>query len=300
MTSRQLKQFVVEGLQEYFEEKTRHDRTPIKENTMKKSELKGLVKEVVRQCIMEATTKGNTNVGGGPQYKVNHGEERLERPGLRMRARNNQNDTKQLEECGMEGQQFQTNVAAPSKEDVWALHNRNLEEAMKSAKALFSHNDEDEAEEIRLIKGLGLIVIKLLKMHRSMPQPTGPEAVSPDVEAGGEAPEGGEEMGGEEPAPEGGEEASAFGGGEEEPPFKGPEAEEEPSAEEPGPEPSPAPEPEAEPEPAAEEEPAAEKPKAKKKDKSVDENHKVQVKSYSTVLDAPNDPNNIRDPECPE
>ncbi len=40
--------------------------------------------------------------------------------------------------------------------------------------------------------------------------------------------------------------------------------------------------------------------KDKKKDKDVDENHRVQVRSYVTVNDNPNDPNKMRDPENPQ
>lgn len=40
--------------------------------------------------------------------------------------------------------------------------------------------------------------------------------------------------------------------------------------------------------------------KDKKKDKDVDENHRVQARSYVTVKDNPNDPNVMRDPENPQ
>ncbi len=70
-----------EGIQEYL---TAHpSRNPkVNENMMRTSELKQLVKEVVRQVVKEA----------GPQYKVRDGRSYDERTGEIMRAREIQED----------------------------------------------------------------------------------------------------------------------------------------------------------------------------------------------------------------
>lgn len=76
-----LERLVLECMAEYALPQPRSSKT-VKENTMKKSQLKALVNEVVRQCVREA----------GPQYAVNNGCSQMEQPGLRNKARLTQED----------------------------------------------------------------------------------------------------------------------------------------------------------------------------------------------------------------
>ena len=80
MTKIDLQTLIVECLREYATDNAK----PAKGNnmTLKKSELKALVNEVVRQCVKEA----------GPQYKVQGKKSQLEQPGLRNKAREIQSD----------------------------------------------------------------------------------------------------------------------------------------------------------------------------------------------------------------
>lgn len=131
MTKHDLQNLVSECLQEYFTASTLKEKT-----TMKKSELKTLVTEVVRQCVKEA----------GPQYKVRGKKSQLEQPGLRNKAREMQDDPEINE------------VAPPGLESP--MDDIGEEPNAPEGQAY------DETEEVELLKQLGQIVLKLLQMHR--------------------------------------------------------------------------------------------------------------------------------------
>lgn len=217
-----------------FDTVTSFHQKGIKENTMKRSELKGLIKEVVRQCVKEA----------GPQYKVRDGRSYIEQPGKVNRARDIQ-DTPEVNE-----------IAPPGGEPEMTGEEQPYE----------------EGDEIRLIKAVGKAIVKLLQMHKGMEEP---EA--------------------EEPEEDGEEESDA-------PPFP-PKKEKKPVADK------------------AEGELDEGGPQYKVRDgrsyiektgqvnrareiqsdpKVNESNHKVQHRSYKTINDVPQNPENLRDPEVPQ
>ena len=100
---------------------------------MKRSELKGLIKEVVRLCVKES--------GAGAAYKVRK-DTQVERPGLINRAREMQHNPEVNED-------FPPNVGAEGGQEY------------------------DEQQEIRLIKAVGKAIVKLLQMHVGMEDPEG-------------------------------------------------------------------------------------------------------------------------------
>ena len=205
-----------------------------KENTMKRSELKGLVKEVVRQCIKEA----------GPQYKVRDGRSYIEQPGKVNRARDIQ-DTPEVNE-----------IAPPGGEPEMTGEEQPYE----------------EGDEIRLIKAVGKAIVKLLQMHKDMEEP---EADEPE--------EGGEEESDappfppkkeKKPAPEKAEGELDEGG----PQYKVRDGRS--YVEQPG---------------------KVNRAREIQSDPKVNEsNHKVQHRSYKTINDVPQNPENLRDPEVPQ
>lgn len=83
MKKTQLKDLVAECLQEHLAE--RASKKKLGENKIKRSALKGLVKEVIKQCMKESNT--GSKEAAGPQYKVQTAEPQLETPGLKMRVR---------------------------------------------------------------------------------------------------------------------------------------------------------------------------------------------------------------------
>lgn len=114
-----------------------------KEHIMKKSELKQLVNEVVRQCINEA----------GPQYKVVGRKSTLEQPGLRNKAREMQSDEEINEIFPPEG----------SSEDQTPDMNTGTD---FDSTAVEEPQDYEESEEIELLKQMAMILLQLLKMHK--------------------------------------------------------------------------------------------------------------------------------------
>jgi hypothetical protein len=144
---------------------------------------------------------------------------------------------------------------------------------------LTSENGEehgyDEKEEVLLIKVMKLIADKLDAMHQE-------HELTPVQ--GMDEPIGGEPVGEpEEPS----EEPSPFGSDDREVPIEpeNPEGgEEEPSENPFG---------------KSEDEPETDEPKDDDDVPDVNENHKVQARSYMTSDDTSNDPKNVRDPEVP-
>lgn len=239
---------------------------------MKKSELKALVNEVVRQVVKEA----------GPQYKVRTGKSQVEQPGKVNRAREIQSDplvnelTKfstaldAIQRAGsasdpgaVAGAMAQKGLIRKPKRE--AMPDEDGGEGMEGMEGMEDH-PYDEQEEIEILKHIALDLIRLLKMHSAMEEP----------EAG---------AGPEEPVPAGPPE-----GGPKPPPFE-PNAETEPSEE-------PAEEPSEEP---AEKPPFPPKKKKEKEegDDDLDENHKVQARSHRTIRDVPQNPSNVRNPKVP-
>lgn len=187
MTKNDLQSLVVECLQEYFA-----DQAPkLKENSMKikKSELKALVNEVVRQCVKEA----------GPQYKVVTGKSQYERPGQVNRARQIQGDPHINEEFPPTGEE-----EVPGADELGGEIGGD------------EHGEYDEQQEIRLLKAMGQAILTLLRMHKGMEEPEGgeedgvpfkgPEGGEEEPAAPGGAPSGLPASGGEE----GGEKKSPF------------------------------------------------------------------------------------------
>jgi len=207
MTKYDLERLVMECLTDYVSDVSRKPSKPVKENTMKKSELKALVNEVVRQCVQEA----------GPQYKVRGKKSQLEQPGQRNKAREIQSDPQINEDFGAE-------FGAEGGDEGGAE---------------FGGAGGEEKSEVELLKQMAQILLKLLQMHR------------------GESPV--DNMGDEDESPE------------------VPEAPEAPEASQDAPE-------------ASEDD----------EEELQESNHKVQVRSYKTVKDLPNDPKNVRDPEVPQ
>jgi hypothetical protein len=271
MTKNDLQSLVVECLQEYFA-----DQAPkLKENSMKikKSELKALVNEVVRQCVKEA----------GPQYKVVTGKSQYERPGQVNRARQIQGEPEINEVTPPGGEDVVRALKKKSGVDnpwavAWSMKNKGeiqQEEEVPGADEMGGeiggdeHGEYDEQQEIRLLKAMGQAILTLLRMHKGMEEPEGGEEDGVPFKG----PEGGEE----EPAAPGGEPSGlpASGGeegGEKKPPFP-PKKKEAPEKKEP--------------------------PKKKKDEKEVDESFKTQNRSFKTSKDAPQDPKNVRDPKNP-
>jgi len=162
MTKNALQTLIVECLRDYA---TDNAPQPVKENrmTLKKSELKAIVNEVVRQCVSEA----------GPQYKVRGKKSQLEQPGLRNKAREIQGDPEINEEFapGDENAGEDTEQSGGGEAPwatAWAGKDKGAE-----------HGGEDEQEEIRLLKGLAMIALKLLKMHQGTEEPEGEESGEP-------------------------------------------------------------------------------------------------------------------------
>lgn len=260
MKRQELQSLVIECLQEYFVE--RHSQ-PIKENTMKKSELKALVNEIVRQVVKEA----------GPQYKVRDGRSYVEQPGKVNRAREIQSDP-MVNEVAPEGWEGTVKAmkSEPKIDNPWALahwmkgkgYSSHKEAAVPGEGEGMEDHPYDEQEEIEILKRIALDLIRLLKMHNAMEEP---------------------EAGPEEPVSTGPPE-----GGPKPPPFE-PEAETEPAEE-------PAEEPVDEP---AEKPPFPPKKKKEKEegDEDLDENHKVQARSHRTIKDVPQNPLNVRNPKVP-
>ena len=112
-----------------------YEEKGITENIMKRSELKGLIKEVVRLCVKES--------GAGAAYKVRK-DTQVERPGLINRAREMQYNPEVNEDVP-------PTDAPPS--------------------AAGTEQPYDEQQEVRLIKAVGQAVIKLLQMHKGEESP---------------------------------------------------------------------------------------------------------------------------------
>jgi len=256
-----------------------------KENTMKRSELKGLIKEVVRQCVKEA----------GPQYKVRDGRSYVEQPGKVNRARDIQ-DTPEVNEnsgyklCrGCEEEYEASDLKRglcpgcrhdQGRDDDVTDHSIYKEPSGRERQPgdpshwpgdLDEDANYEEQDEIRLIKAVGKAIVKLLQMHKGMEEPEGEE---PEVD---------------------GEKSDA-------PPFP-PKKEKKPTADK------------------AEGELDEGGPQYKvrdgrsyvektgqinrareiQSDPNVNEsNHKVQHRSYKTINDVPQNPENLRDPEVPQ
>jgi len=161
MTKYDLQNLVVECLQDYFAASA----PTIKENTtMKKSELKALVTEVVKQCVKEA----------GPQYKVRGKKSQLEQPGLRNKAREMQCDPEINEVAPPGGEDVVKALKKKSNVDnpwavAWSMKKKGQIEGESPVDGLEDSPEEhayDEAEEVELLKQLGQIVLRLLQMHR--------------------------------------------------------------------------------------------------------------------------------------
>ncbi len=225
MTKQDLQNLIVECLNEYVAE---HSPQPAKDTsmTLKKTELKSLVNEIVRQCVKEAST----------QYKVQGKKSQLEEPGKRNKAREMQEDPEINEVAPPGGEDVVKAIKKSGTADnpwavAWSMKNKGQIEN-ENDEGGEEHSQYDEGEEIRLIKGLALIVLKLLKMHQGM--------------------EG---------------------------------TENEPESEE----------------PVGEPEPKSEFPPKEKEDgEDLDENHKVQDRSFKTVKDLDNNPKNVRNPKVPQ
>lgn len=134
---------IVEGMRDYVT-----DLSPVmpqinKENTMKKTELKALVAEVVKQCVQEA----------GPQYKVRGKKSQLEQPGIRNKSREMQNDPEINENASLEGE----DDVVSSEEHVY-----------------------DEQEEIAILRQMAQLLLKLLHMHKGVDSPESSEETPED------------------------------------------------------------------------------------------------------------------------
>lgn len=176
MTKNDLQQLIVECLQECAAE---HTPTPVKENsmTLKKSELKALVNEVVRQCVKEA----------GPQYKVRGKKSQLEQPGQRNKAREIQSDP-EINEVSPPGGEKVVKAIKKSGSAVnpwavaWSMKNKGEieNEQYEESPGAEHEGGENEQEEIRLLKAMGQAIIALLKMHQGMEEPEGGEEAPED------------------------------------------------------------------------------------------------------------------------
>ena len=162
MTKYDLERLVMECLTDYVSDVPRKPSKLVKENTMKKSELKALVNEVVRQCVQEA----------GPQYKVRGKKSQLEQPGLRNKAREIQCDPQINEDFGAE-------FGAEGGDEGGAE---------------FGGAGGEEKTEVELLKQMAQILLKLLQMHRGESPAgdvgdVGDEDESPEVPDAPEPPE---------------------------------------------------------------------------------------------------------------
>lgn len=114
---------IAEGIQEYLKANPPR-RKVTQENTIKASELKFLVKEVVKQVVKEA----------GPQYKVRDGETQVERPGEIMRAREIQDDPTINEDNWIQGavDPSHKGYCTPMSKPTCTGHRRALAKRFKS------------------------------------------------------------------------------------------------------------------------------------------------------------------------
>lgn len=160
--------------------------------TLKKSELKALVNEVVRQCVKEA----------GPQYKVRGKKSQLEMPGKVNKAREIQSNPKINEVAPPGGEDVVKALKKKSGVDnpwavAWSMKKKGYIQQEADAPEL---EDEmggetygyDEAEEIELLKQLGQIILKLLQMHRGEDTEGGEEGGDDEIPFKG-VPEKGED-----------------------------------------------------------------------------------------------------------
>lgn len=156
MTKKDLQRFVIECLDGYVTGNS--PNTMRKENIMKRSELKYLVNEIVRQCVKEA----------GPQYKVRNGKSYVEQPGKVNRAREIQSDPEINESEGDDV------VTEPKKKTATnpLPFDGPADDAPENGD---EHVEYDEQDEIRLLKAMGQAILVLLKMHRGMEEPEMPE-----------------------------------------------------------------------------------------------------------------------------
>jgi len=146
--------------------------------TLKKSELKALVNEVVRQCVKEA----------GPQYKVRGKKSQLEMPGKVNKAIEIQSNPKINEVAPPGGEDVVKALKKKSGVDnpwavAWSMKKKGYIQQEADAPEL---EDEmggetygyDEAEEIELLKQMGQIILKLLEKGEDEE----PELETPDEE----------------------------------------------------------------------------------------------------------------------
>jgi hypothetical protein len=136
MTKNELTGLILEGLSDYLSERTSVKPQPIRKNTMKQSDLKSLVKEVVRQCVNEA----------GPQYKVLGKHTQVDQPGKTNRAREIQSDPVINELSDLAGDEASPDIGEETPQ----------------------YNEQDE---VRLLKAMAKAILALLKMHRGMDEP---------------------------------------------------------------------------------------------------------------------------------
>jgi hypothetical protein len=110
------KDLVAECLKEHLAEQTaKASKKTLKENRIKRSELKALIKEVVKQCVRESSgSKG----AAGPQYKVQNGKPQLETPGLKDRVKEAPGDPELQESHKVQGTTTRTHKDAPQDPKV--------------------------------------------------------------------------------------------------------------------------------------------------------------------------------------
>jgi len=183
MTKQDLERLVMECLHEYFVDAPPKSNS-VKENTMKKSELKALVNEVVRQCVKEA----------GPQYKIQGKKSQVEQPGKVNRARQIQSEPEINEVAPPGGEDVVKALKKKSSVDnpwavAWSMKKKghiqqeadappfggSEDESPDAHMGDDEHTEYDEQEEIRLLKAMAQAILVLLKMHKGMEEPEIPE-----------------------------------------------------------------------------------------------------------------------------
>lgn len=116
MKKNQLTDLVAECLKEHLaEQSAKKPKAIVKENKIKRSELKALIKEVVKQCVREsAGSKG----AAGPQYKVQNEKPQLETPGLKDRVKEAPGNPELKENHKVQGTTTRTVKDAPQNPKV--------------------------------------------------------------------------------------------------------------------------------------------------------------------------------------
>lgn len=167
MTKNQLMALIVEGLKDYIPVNPTLAPRKNEKNKMKKTELRSLVNEVVRQCVNEV----------GPQYKVRGKKSQLEQPGIRNKSREIQSDPEINEVAPPGGEDVVKALKKKSGVDnpwavAWSMKNKGqLQQEDNGSEEtnildVPGEHSYDEQEEIEILKQIAQLLLKLLYMHK--------------------------------------------------------------------------------------------------------------------------------------